>query len=101
MKACCGYYTVGECVETTKCAHTYENGIIELSDSDTAPDSDLENELASNKMMDSEQQLRLGSSQRNVSIPPNKVTQQLTFHDLNWKPLKTEKEWLEQRKWLE
>lgn len=93
--------TIGECVETTKRAHTCKNGIIELSDSDTAPDSDLEDELASNKTMNSEQQLGLGSSQRNVSIPPNKVTRQLTFHDLNWKPLKTEEEWSEQRKRLE
>ncbi|KAF9225176.1 hypothetical protein BS17DRAFT_778251 [Gyrodon lividus] len=74
---------MGECVEPTKCAHTCNNDIIELSD--TSHDSNLEDD----------------SELNNVGIPPNKVTRQLTFHDLNWKPLKTEEEWLEQRKQLE
>ncbi|KAN0084499.1 hypothetical protein V8E55_008003 [Tylopilus felleus] len=81
--------TMGENVQPIKHAHTSNKETIELSESDTAPDS--EDEVAP-----AEQQ----SSQKNISIPPNKAIQQLTFHDLSCKPLKTEDEWLEQKKQL-
>ena len=81
--------TMGENVQPIKHAHTSNKETIELSKSDTAPDS--EDEVAP-----AEQQ----SSQKNISIPPNKAIQQLTFHDLSCKPLKTEDKWLEQKKQL-
>ena len=78
-----------ENVQPTKHAHTSNKETIELSESDTASDSEDE-------VTPAEQQ----SSQKNIGIPPNKTTRQLTFYDLSWKPLKTEDERLEQRKQL-